>query len=186
MTQDALTLLMEDHREVEAMLARLEAGGMELEARKDLVEQLTIELVRHSVAEEQYLYPFVSDHLPGGEVLHDEELSDHARIEELLKALDGMSADNLEFESSLRALMTEVRSHIAEEEGTLFNELREATTPEQLQQLGGKIEMAKKVAPTRPHPSAPDTPPLNKLLGPGTGLVDRLRDALTGRGAEKK
>lgn len=42
--------------------------------------------------------------------------------------------------------------------------------------------MAKKMAPTRPHPSAPDTPPGNKLLGPGVGLVDRARDLLTGRG----
>jgi hypothetical protein len=42
--------------------------------------------------------------------------------------------------------------------------------------------MAKKMAPTRPHPAAPDTPPANKLLAPGAGLVDRLRDALTGRG----
>jgi len=186
MAQDALSLLMEDHREVEDMFARLEAGGMEIDARKDLVDQVTIEIVRHSVAEEQYLYPFVHDHLPGGETLHDEELSDHARIEVLLKQLDGMSADNLEFEATLRELMTEVRSHVAEEEGTLFNELREATTAEQREDLGGKIEMAKRVAPTRPHPSAPDTPPMNKLLGPGTGLVDRIRDALTGRGTTQK
>ncbi|MQA02628.1 MAG: hypothetical protein GEV07_07875 [Streptosporangiales bacterium] len=34
-------------------------------------------------------------------------------------------------------------------------------------------------APTRPHPSAPDSPPANKLLAPPTGLVDRVRDALT-------
>jgi hypothetical protein len=39
----------------------------------------------------------------------------------------------------------------------------------------------KKMAPTRPHPSAPDKPPANKILGPGAGLVDRLRDTLTGR-----
>ncbi|MCV2457821.1 hemerythrin domain-containing protein, partial [Streptomyces sp. ICN988] len=41
---------------------------------------------------------------------------------------------------------------------------------------------AKKTAPTRPHPSAPNTPPANKLLAPGAGMVDRARDLLTGRG----
>jgi hypothetical protein len=46
------------------------------------------------------------------------------------------------------------------------------------------VRRAKKMAPTRPHPSAPDTPPANKLLAPGTGLVDRLRDALSGRGKQ--
>jgi hypothetical protein len=37
------------------------------------------------------------------------------------------------------------------------------------------------MAPTHPHPSAPDKPPANKLLAPGAALVDRMRDALTGR-----
>ncbi|MCG3041472.1 hemerythrin domain-containing protein, partial [Streptomyces sp. S1A] len=31
-------------------------------------------------------------------------------------------------------------------------------------------------------PSAPDTPPANKVMDAGAGMVDRLRDALTGRG----
>ncbi|HUR08087.1 MAG TPA: hypothetical protein VM347_36465 [Nonomuraea sp.] len=48
----------------------------------------------------------------------------------------------------------------------------------------GKVQAIKKIAPTRPHPSAPDTPPGNKLLGPATGLIDRLRDALSGRGKD--
>ena len=44
----------------------------------------------------------------------------------------------------------------------------------------------KAIAPTRPHPSAPDTPPLNKILAPGAGLVDRIRDKITGRGKEER
>ncbi|MGC4810695.1 hypothetical protein ACLQ29_09235 [Micromonospora sp. DT228] len=39
----------------------------------------------------------------------------------------------------------------------------------------------KKIGPTRPHPGAPDHPPANRLLAPGIGLVDRIRDALSGR-----
>lgn len=41
--------------------------------------------------------------------------------------------------------------------------------------------------PTRPHPSAPDTPPANRLPAPGAGTVDRVGDvgdALTGRGRD--
>jgi hypothetical protein len=50
-------------------------------------------------------------------------------------------------------------------------------------ELGEKFEKSKKLAPTRPHPSAPDRPPANKILGPGVGLIDRMRDALSGRGS---
>ncbi|MFC7818964.1 hemerythrin domain-containing protein, partial [Streptomyces sp. NPDC057367] len=55
---------------------------------------------------------------------------------------------------------------------------------DELMKLGDKVRQAKKTAPTRPHPSAPDTPPANKLLAPGAGMVDRVRDALTGRGKD--
>jgi hypothetical protein len=56
------------------------------------------------------------------------------------------------------------------------------------QQVGEapKVRSAKQHAPTRPHPSAPDTPPANKLLAPGTGMVDRRRDMLTGRGKQDR
>ena len=48
--------------------------------------------------------------------------------------------------------------------------------------LQAAIESGKDRAPTRPHPSAPDRPPLNKLLAPGAGPVDRIRDHRSGRG----
>ncbi|MET8213985.1 hemerythrin domain-containing protein, partial [Streptomyces sp. NPDC005373] len=51
-----------------------------------------------------------------------------------------------------------------------------------LESLGTKVHHAKKTAPTRPHPAVPDSPPANKLLAPGLGLVDRARDYVTGRG----
>ncbi|MEH1015121.1 hypothetical protein V6U90_18650 [Micromonospora sp. CPCC 206060] len=43
---------------------------------------------------------------------------------------------------------------------------------------GGFPGTARTIAPTR---AAPDHPPANRLLALGTGLVDRLRDALRGR-----
>ncbi len=54
---------------------------------------------------------------------------------------------------------------------------------EELVQLREKVETAKKVAPTRPHPHAPNAELFHKLVGPGVGLVDRLRDRLTHRGS---
>jgi hypothetical protein len=50
-----------------------------------------------------------------------------------------------------------------------------------LVELGEKVQTAKKLAPTRPHPSAPHSELFHKTLGPGVGLIDRLRDKLTGR-----
>jgi len=181
--QNVVTVLTTDHREVEALFAELERPGLDSQRRRDLADDMTMELVRHAVAEEEYLYPAVREHLPDGDALADKELQDHAEVERTLNELDGLDADDPRFDELLTSLMSSVRQHVADEENRLLPRLTQACSSEQLVDLGGKIEMAKKAAPTRPHPSAPDRPPLNKLLGPGTSLVDRIRDALSGRGS---
>ena len=52
---------------------------------------------------------------------------------------------------------------------------------DELVELAGKVETAKRLAPTRPHPAAPNAELFHKMVGPGVGMVDRLRDKLTGR-----
>ncbi|MEU0970010.1 hemerythrin domain-containing protein [Streptomyces sp. NPDC005917] len=174
--------LVTDHREVEELFGRIAALPPGDKDRKVYADQVTIELVRHSVAEEEYLYPAVREHIPGGDALADKEIEDHSRAEQIMKDLEGYEAGDPEFDRLIGTLMTEIRSHVADEEQNLFPRLRAACPPEALDELGDKVRRAKKLAPTRPHPSAPDTPPANKLLAPGVGLVDRMRDALTGRG----
>ncbi|CAM5386844.1 hemerythrin domain-containing protein [Streptomyces hirsutus] len=174
--------LTTDHREVDELFAQIEAQPVGDPRRRELADELTIELVRHSVAEEMHLYPAVRKHVEGGDEIADKELTDHAEVEQHLKDLEGLDAQDPQFNHLVAKLKLEVSEHVRDEEDRLFPLLASACTPEALDDLGGKIRTAKKTAPTRPHPSAPDTPPGNKLLGPGTGLVDRARDLLTGRG----
>ncbi|RZB14137.1 hemerythrin domain-containing protein [Streptomyces sp. F001] len=174
--------LVTDHREVEELFGRIEALPPGDKDRKLHADQVTMELVRHSVAEEAYLYPAVREHVPDGDALADKEIEDHSRAEQLMKDLESCDADDPEFNRLIGLLMSEIRTHVADEEQNLFPKLRAACSPQALDDLGDKVRQAKMLAPTRPHPSAPDTPPLNKLLAPGAGLVDRLRDTLTGRG----
>ncbi|TQK42389.1 hemerythrin HHE cation binding domain-containing protein [Streptomyces sp. SLBN-118] len=174
--------LTTDHREVEALFAKIETQPVGDKQRRELADELTMELVRHSVAEEQYLYPAVREHVKGGDEIADKEIADHATVERLLKDLEGLDAHDDEFDHLVAKLRLNVSEHVRDEEHRLFPLLAAACTPDALDELGDKIRTAKKAAPTRPHPSAPDTPPANKLLAPGAGLVDRARDLLTGRG----
>ncbi|MET7697729.1 MULTISPECIES: hemerythrin domain-containing protein [unclassified Streptomyces] len=176
--------LMTDHREVEELFGKIEALPPGEKKRKLYADQATMELVRHSVAEEAYLYPAVRQYLANGDMIADKEIDDHSRAEQIMKDLEGCEADDPEFDRLIGVLMPEIRSHVADEEENLFPMLRDAAPPGTLDDLGDKVRQAKKTAPTRPHPSAPDKPPANKLLAPGAGLVDRLRDALSGRGKE--
>ncbi|MET9430620.1 MULTISPECIES: hemerythrin domain-containing protein [unclassified Streptomyces] len=179
---DVIAELTSDHEEVEELFSTIEELPSGDEQRKQYADQVTMELVRHSVAEEEYLYPAVREHITGGDALADKELRDHAAAEQTMKDLEGCAADDPRFDMLMNKLMTEIRAHIVDEENNLFPRLREACSPEMLMELGDKVRQAKKTAPTRPHPSAPDKPPANKLLAPGAGMVDRLRDMMTGRG----
>ncbi|MGI5472911.1 hemerythrin domain-containing protein [Streptomyces sp. CA-132043] len=174
--------LTTDHREVEEFFSRIEALPPGDPQRKELADQATIELVRHSIAEEMHLYPMVRHCLANGDGIADKELEDHAAAEHIMKQLEGCQADEPAFDRLMSFLMSEIRNHIEDEENNLFPQLRQAASPEELDELGDKIRRAKKTAPTRPHPATPSTPPVNKILAPGTGLVDRARDALSGRG----
>ncbi|GAA3140397.1 hemerythrin domain-containing protein [Planomonospora alba] len=182
---DVVAVLTHDHREVEEMFTELERlSRSETERRRVLTEKVITELVRHSVAEEAYLYPAVRDLVPGGDALADRELAEHAEAEETMKELERTDVSEERHNVLLARLMAEIRAHIQEEENELFPRLRESADAERLEELGRKVEAIKKIAPTRPHPAAPDKPPANKVLGPMTGLVDRMRDALSGRGRD--
>lgn len=182
--RDVTQVLIHDHREVEDMFAQLEKGDIG-DARnvRAVVERVTVELVRHSAAEERHLYPAVRLHVPGGDTLADREIREHAEAEKLMKALEHLEPSDAAFAETLARLMAEVRAHIDEEENVLFPKLTAACTPEELLELGDKVTAAKKRAPTHPHPSAPDTPPANAITSPALGLLDKARDAFTNRDA---
>ena len=58
--------LTADHREVDALFAQIEALPAADPQRRELANRLTMELVRHSVTEEEYLYPTVRRYVDDG------------------------------------------------------------------------------------------------------------------------
>jgi len=180
---DVIELLERDHREVEEMFGEFERAT-DPQERRTIADKIIIELVKHSEAEEQAVYPTMRQALPDGDKLVEHEISEHSKAEEIMKQLDGMAPDNPEFGVLMTQLMTAIRHHVQEEEGEAFPRFRQAVDKETLGKLASVVEGLKKIVPTHPHPMAPDRPPFNALLGPGAGLLDRLRDMLTGRGKD--
>jgi len=183
--RDVIEILEHDHREVEGMFAELESlrGAATEEAtsrRKDVTDQVTIELVRHSVAEEVLVYPEVEDKVSEEEA--ERARKEHAEAEETLARLEKLDADDPEFDDQLATLMREIREHIAEEEGQMFAHMRQVIDPDDLRKLGARVEAFKKVAPTHPHPNVPNERLPRLAAGPAASLFDRMRDLATGRG----
>jgi hemerythrin superfamily protein len=172
--------IITDHHDVEDVFKEIEKNE-DPETKRELVEHVITELVRHSVAEEQYLYPAARKAVPDGDKIADHELEEHAKAEKIMAQIEKTETEDADFDRLVGELMKDVRHHIEDEEGDLLPKMRDACGTEDLTELGKKFDNAKKMAPTRPHPSAPDKPPANKILGPGVGLIDRMRDALSGR-----
>jgi hemerythrin superfamily protein len=175
-----ISAIISDHHEVEQVFSELEQETNP-ETKRQLTDHVITELVRHSVAEEQYLYPTAREALPNGDEIADHEIQEHAEAEEVMKSLEDVDATDPRFDQLLGGLISAVRHHVQDEEADLLPRLSERCDDAKLRELGDKFARAKKLAPTHPHPAAPDRPPANKILAPGAGLIDRMRDALTGR-----
>jgi hemerythrin superfamily protein len=183
--RDVIEILEHDHREVEEMFAELESlrgasTDEQRERRKELTEQVTIELVRHSVAEEVLVYPQVEKKVSKDEAEHARE--EHAEAEETLQRLEKLDADDAAFDDELATLMKEIRHHISDEEGEMFAHMRQEIDRDELVELGKRVEAFKKVAPTRPHPNVPNEALPRLAAGPAASLFDRMRDLASGRG----
>jgi len=186
--RNVIDILTTDHREVVQMFVELESlhgatSDDDRQRRKDLVEQVTIELVRHSVAEEAEVYPVVAQKV--SESGAERSKHEHAEAEKTMKRLEDLQPDDAGFDAELATLMREIREHVKGEEGEVFPQMRQAFSEDELVELGMKVASIKQMAPTRPLPAAPDSPPADKILGPAAGLLDRMRDAVTRRGTER-
>jgi hemerythrin superfamily protein len=177
---DVIDILTSDHRDVTALIGEIWTVKDPM-IRRDLTDTAISELVRHAVAEEMYVYPAMRKFLADGEKAVEHDIEEHKELEHAMKELEAVDVSSAEFETALRRLETLLADHVQDEESEQFPELRRRIPQEELTELAGKVETAKKIAPTRPHPGAPNNELFHKLVGPGVGLVDRLRDKLTGR-----
>lgn len=181
-TADGLEMLERDHREVEQLYSQLESAGAtgRSDDQKRIAERIIAELSVHATVEEQLLYPASRDAVADGDSLVDESLHEHQEMKEILADLDGAAPSDPGFSENFEKLMGEVRHHVEEEENELFPQLRSALGERRLMEMGQQLAEAKKRAPTRPHPRAPNTPPGNVAAGPLAGVMDKARDAVRG------
>lgn len=171
---NALTLLKQDHGNVEELFHRFETAKPddvdELARVRDLVVS---HLSRHAAVEEQVFYPAIRERL-GDETAATvlEGLEEHHLVKLALSELEKIDPTHERFRAKFTVLMENVRHHVEEEETDMFPLVRDAFTVEELNTMGETMETAKQAAPSRPHPFIPDVPPFNVLLGVPVAVLD--------------
>ncbi|HYO37024.1 MAG TPA: hemerythrin domain-containing protein [Geodermatophilus sp.] len=185
--RDVVDLLSADHREFDRIFRELEqllgsADPDALARKRALVDEVSIGLVKHSVAEETQVYPRVQAEVDAEEA--ERAKHEHDEAEHTMKRLERLDPADPGYDAGIRSLIAEIRAHVEHEEGRMFTELRATFDRAELVRMAGQVERVKAISPTRPHPLVPNEGPVRTALGPVAALVDHLRDAVSGRGKQ--
>jgi hemerythrin-like domain-containing protein len=156
MSNDAIVLLKEDHKEIKRVFRDFESAGEEAETRKgQLVDRMIELLTQHTYIENEVMYPRVRALLPDLEDDILESYEEHHVADVLIMELTDMSPSDERFDAKTTVLIENVEHHIDEEEDEWFPKVREGLGRKQLQEIGEEMLAAKAKAPKRPsEPSA--------------------------------
>jgi hemerythrin-like domain-containing protein len=183
---DAITYLRQDHKSVLGLLEILDGAptgeGAERSGLQTVVNNLVIAESQHEAIEEQFFWPAVRQALDDGDALADQAIEQEQSGKKLLQRLEDRKPGESGYHEALQEFVTAGREHISYEQDVVWPRVEAAMSREQLEKIGEKVEQAKKLAPTRPHPGTPPDPTALKTLGMGAAVVDHVRDAATGRG----
>ena len=141
---DVFELLKKDHEKVSGIFEKLDATTERgVKTREELFTQLKQELDVHARIEEEIFYPLLKD---AGETeeLTLEAYEEHNVVKQLLAELEELPKDDETWGAKLTVLKENVEHHVEEEEGELFDGAREVLSREQLEELGARMEAAKR------------------------------------------
>jgi hemerythrin superfamily protein len=141
--QDAIKMLIADHREVSDMFEQFEQLGDRAKVSKaKLVEKICNALIAHTTIEEEIFYPAVRKALKeDGEDMVDEAVVEHASAKDLIRQLQEMNPDEDLYDAKVKVLGEQIDHHVEEEEKEMFPKARK--TGLDLTELGQEMAMRK-------------------------------------------
>lgn len=134
-TTDVLELLTSQHREVDMLLAQIEAGEGDVKAA---FAELANKLAAHAAVEEQLFYPAVMARETDD--LLQEAVEEHLAIKRVLADMLALRVDEPSFKAKLSVLKEEVTHHAhREEEAKLFPKVRSSMNRDERAALGNEV-----------------------------------------------
>ena len=163
---DAIGLVRQNHRRLEALLDRCERGDHDgAGERTALLAQLDAALRQHVDEEEALLYPAFPR--ADGDLLA-RATEQHRRITTLADELSAIAPTTDSFQPKLRALADAVRDHLDIEDGTLLTALEAVLDDPTLLDLGRRLENRRRVVAAQ---EALRTTTANLLPRPRRGVM---------------
>ena len=131
---NAIDMLKQQHREVEALFAQFKKAKSAAPQRK-VFEQIADALAVHATIEEKHFYPSVKK-----QDLLLESLEEHLEIKRVIADLLVLDAKDPTFEAKVTVLMEDVQHHVGEEEKELFPKVQKLFDEETLEAIAEAME----------------------------------------------
>ncbi|MBS1820111.1 MAG: hemerythrin domain-containing protein [Acidobacteria bacterium] len=150
-SSDGLTLLEEDHRRLESLLAQTaETSEEDVDTRRALIGRIAEELTTHEMMEEKVLYPALKSHSEAKDIVL-EGYQEHHVADLVMKELQELPPSDERWGAKLKVLKENLEHHIEEEEGDMFKTARSILSPQQLEEIGAKMQAMKERVDREPR-----------------------------------
>jgi len=138
---DAITLLKDDHRQVETWFEQFEKARS-ADKKADLAKKICLALKVHTQIEEEIFYPAFIE-ATEEEDIHHEAVVEHDGAKKLIKEIEGAGPDDDYFDARVSVLSEMIKHHVKEEEQRdgMFAKAKQADMD--LEALGEQLKMRK-------------------------------------------
>lgn len=130
-----------DHQKVNVLIGEIEQSN-DVQKVQEYFGQLYQDLLVHSVAEEQVVYPGVRPFY--GDADTQELYEEQAQLKEILDQMKSLEPNSQEFKDMLQQVKAMVGDHTRQEESTMFSAIKSNCSSEQQQQMATEFKEAKK------------------------------------------
>jgi hypothetical protein len=182
--QSITAALASDHRAITALLSD-PAALAETEDGAAAREDIVMAIVRHFVAEEQFLDPATRRHLRDGDAIATAAYESDRACEQALRGLEDPDLTVAALAELLSGVHAQFVQHMHRQESEVFPALQSAAAAQELDELGDEVLGAELLAPTRPRRVASASPAVNKVLSFVEGFIDHTRDSYSKRGVRE-
>jgi iron-sulfur cluster repair protein YtfE (RIC family) len=141
---NAFEVLKADHEKVAGIMEKIdESTERASKTREELFAQLKNELDLHAQIEEQIFYPALEDQEETRDITL-EAYEEHNLVKQLLSELESEPKDDESWTAKFTVLKENVEHHVEEEEGELFKKARTVLSKDEIEELGNRLQEAKR------------------------------------------
>lgn len=141
-SMDAVTLIKNDHRKVEALFEQFESASSQ-DDKAEIAKQLCTELIIHAMIEEELFYPACREAEVEDDMLNEAQV-EHDGVKVLVREVMAESPDEEFYDAKIKVLSEYVKHHVAEEEEPTNGILAKAQAADiDMDALGKKLQARK-------------------------------------------